>query len=183
MKPENNRIPKTTERRYEDFYDYCFILEGALNACEERENVRHQDADVKVILFVLRALFDKSGKIGLLEEICTIHDIPANVHFDGMEGIPETNPLSKDRTISLKEYLNEKCVTLGGKSFSVIDFIWEYASQDSSHSDKSLTKEIALGEQITLNGMNPNKHQVIAIAKTIYSVNNYILEALNIKYS
>lgn len=174
------RINKTKERRYEDFYDYFSILGEAIHAYESQEVVRLQDRHIKVMLFALRSLLGR--ECGLIEEICLTHQINPSVTFKGYEGIPDTHPSSKDRTMTLAEYLSSADSMYRGEHYSIRKFVYNYASQDASHSDPSQSEMFAFCEQFYFFGQQPHKQQVLAIARTVHSVCNSIIDALVAKY-
>ena len=114
-------MQKTKERRYEDFFDYCIILQDAVASYEKCSKKRKQDTFIKVMLFSLRALFGR--KSGLIDEICNEHNLGVMITFEGVVDLPETNPLRKDRDVTLSNYLDNQTLTLNSKRFSPREFI------------------------------------------------------------
>lgn len=181
-----SRLPKTLEQRHKDFWDFCFNLENAILGFEKTENMHERGAYVKSMLSTLRVLIvpdKKKKRPSLLEEMDSAHKLNPILTFNGLEGLPDTNPLSKDRTISLLDYLSEEKIILNRKTYSIQSFIKEYADQEGSHSDRELSLEIVHGNQFYINDQPIINHQVFAIAKSILSICSNVMNSLNVIFS
>jgi hypothetical protein len=165
------KLSKTLERRVLDLHDYLVLLEDDIEAFKGGRPER-----LKTILSTLRVLTSNENweGNGLLLDIAKEFSLVPNILFDGLEGLPKTNPLSKSRSEPFQEYLSTMLV-LGGKPTSIKDFIWRLASEDASHSDSQVSAYLVSGEMIFIGGVTANVGQILSIAKNTLMVGSHLL--------
>jgi hypothetical protein len=173
-KTKPNPIPKDDRRQFQDLLDYLELLDDAVRFVEEG-----RAAYYKTMLWVLRALVGKGEQQGgILRRFVAKHGITkVRIIFKGMEGIPPTNPLSKDRIKTLEEYLSEE-VILEGVPYTYPEYIWNLASQDAVHPDDTMDAHCACGETLFIGGMTANARQVLSMGRTLASFSKLLVERL-----
>jgi hypothetical protein len=178
-KTKTPRILKAHERQLQDFIDYVDNLEEAITLYESSHSRAY-----KTILGCLRVLIsDRSNgqQQYLLDRLLERYEIDVTVHFNGLKGIPETNPLSQDKDIPIREYLDKEEIVIGGKAISYRIFIWLLASQDSVHADEAMDEDLAMGENIILMDIPANQRQVLVIARAVCSTCLTLIDAIKVK--
>ena len=164
-----SKVAKPFDRRIQDFLDYHWCLGEDIKSYEQGNHAR-----LKTILCVLRVLVCDNNRVresGLTFTIDENWKIGSAIIFHGMDGVPETNPLSKDRTVSLLDYLekiDEGFIPGEGRPISNKDFIWKYASSDGAHSDPDSNYHFAFSEEVMINGRRAIDLQTLTIAKNIF---------------
>lgn len=163
------KIAKSFDRRVQDFLDYHWCLGEDIKSYEQGNHAR-----LKTVLCILRVLVCDNRHVqesGLVFTIDKAWGIGPAITFHGMEGVPETNPLSKTRVVSLSEYIEniDNGFTPGeGIRVSNKKFLWDYASSEGSHSDPCIDSHFVLGEYILINGHRAIDLQILSIAKNIF---------------
>lgn len=160
------KLKKPFELRVKDLLDYHQCLGEDIREYENGKVHR-----LKTILCSLRVLVCDNNGTGLAFIIAKQWKIPPAVTFHGMVGFPHTNPRSKDRTVTLKEYINDLepgCMPTNGVAFTNKQLITEYANQDGAHSDPRLAAYILEKDAILIGGINALDRQIICIAKGVF---------------
>jgi hypothetical protein len=109
------------------------------------------------------------------------YKIDVSIRFEGLVGLPVTNPLSRSKDVPIREYLDNKEMVIGGNNISYREYIWRLSSQDSVHADDSLDEDLAMGETILIMDTPINQMQVLAIAKNVCDACFSIIEVSKLK--
>lgn len=175
----HNRVPKTDHRQFRDLCTYTDILGDSLELFSQGRTYHY-----KTMLWCLRAMVidNKAEYEAILVRTMRKHNSTAKIIFKGMVGIPQTNPLSKDRIVTLAEYLNTTQLVVGAKNYSLKGFLHELANTEAAHASTMMDQNIAFGEQILIGGIPANMGQVKATAATIYSLACTVLNEIKIHY-
>lgn len=112
-------------------------LENALKRHEENDEAAYLD-----ILQNTRTLVGKGdeNQIGVIRSICKATGITLTLHNE------------QKGTLTFDEFLEDSMLTLDGRKISNGDFVWEYGSQEASHSDDKLDPEYVTGESFWVGG-------------------------------
>lgn len=187
MKESTVKFPLSLQQEFLNFKDYSNILEDAISLFNDGK-YHH----IKTMAFVLRVFV--CSKKSLLLRIEEKFKVQGQIKFDGMTGIPDSNPLSKDRFMSTEEYLNSytalvqtKITTEEGqiidapKEFTVREFVWEYASKLASHSDDTLPQEF-YDTSLHIGGLPAQDRSMFIVAKNLLSLSKTLISHIEKRY-
>ena len=162
-------IPKDERRQFQDLLDYLELLDDAVRFVEEG-----RFAYYKTMLWVLRALVGRGEQQGgILRRFVAKHGVTdVRILFKGLEGIPPTNPLSRDRIKTLDEYLSEE-VILESVPYTYPEYIWNLASQDAVHPDDEMDAHCACGEMVF---RHDRQRQVLSMGRTLASFSKELVK-------
>ncbi len=147
------RIAKTDQRRIKDFKEYVNLLRDSI-ARVKRGDMAYQ----KTSLSVLRTLICRRKGNDLLREISLITSLPIELRVCYLDNCEQQ---------TLDQYIDGEGPFIHGRQYSREEYIYELSSQDGSHSDKDMDKELVLGENLFLGGMPANARQIFAYAQTV----------------
>jgi hypothetical protein len=131
------RIPKAPQRRLKDLKNLARNLNNAIKRHEENDEAAYLD-----ILQNTRTLVGRGdgNQIGVIHSICKATGVTLTLHSEGKG------------TLTFDEFLEDSMLTLDARRISNGDFIWEYGSQEASHSDDKLDPEYVTGESVWVGG-------------------------------